>query len=78
MPSAADNVHTAGLSKGNQDSYTEPEPTVSEWIKSTIPTQTQVISYIASLFPFSRWITSYNLQWLAGDLVAGIVLAASL
>ncbi|GJN89717.1 hypothetical protein Rhopal_002704-T1 [Rhodotorula paludigena] len=29
-------------------------------------------SYVRSLFPFHRWILNYNLQWLAGDLIAGL------
>jgi sodium-independent sulfate anion transporter 11 len=77
MPLEVDNTHN-GLPLDKQVSYTELEPTISEWAKSITPTRAQVIDYVASLFPFSRWITYYNLQWLAGDLVAGMVLAASL
>jgi solute carrier family 26 (sodium-independent sulfate anion transporter), member 11 len=56
---------------GDYSSYNEAEPTISEWVKSVKPSGSQVVDYIVSLFPFSTWITSYNLQWLAGDLVAG-------
>ncbi|GAC94423.1 sulfate permease [Pseudozyma hubeiensis SY62] len=31
--------------------------------------------YFDSLFPFRRWIGSYNTQWLIGDLIAGITVA---
>jgi sodium-independent sulfate anion transporter 11 len=53
------------------EEYIEIEPTIAEWLKGIKPTGSQAVDYIASLFPFSRWIFSYNLQWLAGDLVAG-------
>ncbi|GAA5855608.1 hypothetical protein JCM8547_001614 [Rhodosporidiobolus lusitaniae] len=28
--------------------------------------------YVRSLFPFWNWILNYNLQWAAGDLIAGL------
>ncbi|GAA6031134.1 hypothetical protein JCM8097_004020 [Rhodosporidiobolus ruineniae] len=28
--------------------------------------------YIRSLFPFINWLPNYNLQWAAGDLIAGL------
>ncbi|BGP15200.1 Sulfate permease 2 [Rhodosporidiobolus nylandii] len=28
--------------------------------------------YVLSLFPFLNWIANYNLQWAAGDLIAGL------
>ncbi len=31
--------------------------------------------YFDSLFPFRKWIGSYNTQWLIGDLIAGITVA---
>ncbi|GHJ83974.1 hypothetical protein NliqN6_0376 [Naganishia liquefaciens] len=31
-----------------------------------------VITYVKSLFPFLQWLPRYNLQWLIGDLIAGI------
>jgi sodium-independent sulfate anion transporter 11 len=58
------------------DSYVEPEPHVGEWIKENIPTGRDVGHYLYSLFPFLHWITRYNLQWLIGDLVAGITVGA--
>lgn len=56
---------------GDYNSYNETEPTILEWIKSIKPSGSEIIDYVVSLFPFSTWITSYNLQWFAGDLVAG-------
>lgn len=52
-------------------SYTEPEPTSIEWIREITPTGQQVLDYIIGLFPFLKWISRYNVQWLIGDLVAG-------
>jgi sodium-independent sulfate anion transporter 11 len=54
------------------DDYNETEPTLKEWAIGLKPSGTDIVDYISSLFPFSRWITSYNFQWLAGDLVAGM------
>lgn len=52
--------------------YVEQDPTVGEWFRDAIPNGKQVIHYLSSLFPFSGWIFSYNMQWLLGDLIAGI------
>ncbi|WFD02300.1 hypothetical protein MOBT1_000982 [Malassezia obtusa] len=30
------------------------------------------LHYLEELFPFRRWILSYNLNWAAGDLISGI------
>jgi sodium-independent sulfate anion transporter 11 len=59
-----------------KSSYLEPEPTVSGWIKDQVPSQQGVIQYIADTFPCSKWICNYNLQWLMGDVVAGITVGA--
>ncbi|KAF5248512.1 hypothetical protein FANTH_5913 [Fusarium anthophilum] len=56
--------------------FYETEPTSSEWIKEQVPSKEEVIAYAASLFPFVSWISHYNMQWLAGDLVAGITIGA--
>ena len=58
-------------SVGSADTYVEQEPTSWEWISELIPTGRQVGLYFYHLFPFVHWIDRYNLQWLAGDLVAG-------
>ena len=53
------------------DSYIEQEPTAAEWLRDITPTGRTMLRYLRSLFPFTHWITRYNLQWFAGDLVAG-------
>ena len=53
------------------DTYVEEEPTSAEWIRETLPSGHALAVYARSLFPFTHWIGRYNLQWLAGDLVAG-------
>ncbi|CBQ72830.1 probable Sulfate permease [Sporisorium reilianum SRZ2] len=35
----------------------------------------KVADYFDSLFPFRKWIGSYNSQWLLGDIIAGITVA---
>lgn len=64
------------FSVGSADSYIEEEPHVGEWFKSVIPSGSQVGHYFYDLFPFLKWITRYNLQWLAGDMVAGVTIGA--
>ena len=56
---------------GTTEGYVEEDPSVAEWLKSALPTGRGVVDYLVSLFPFSQWIFSYNLQWLIGDLIAG-------
>ncbi|EPQ31389.1 uncharacterized protein PFL1_00724 [Pseudozyma flocculosa PF-1] len=34
-----------------------------------------LVDYFDSLFPIRHWLPSYNLQWLIGDLIAGITVA---
>lgn len=62
------------FSAGTEDTqaYLEPEPSSIEWIKEHTPTARQCLSYIINLFPFLSWIDRYNLQWLYGDLTAGM------
>lgn len=57
------------------DSYVEQEPTAREWLNDVIPTARELGEYAASLFPFVHWITRYNVQWLIGDLVAGMMVS---
>ena len=52
--------------------YVEQDPSVKVWFREVTPSRKQVVSYMSSLFPFSSWIFSYNLQWFLGDLIAGI------
>ncbi|CAO1623434.1 unnamed protein product [Parajaminaea phylloscopi] len=35
----------------------------------------RLAAYLDSLFPFTKWIGSYNLQWLVGDVIAGVTVA---
>lgn len=58
------------------DSYIEEEPTTVEWIKSITPSGRDILQYFINLFPFTHWILRYNVQWLIGDLVAGITVGA--
>ncbi|CEI64825.1 Sulfate permease 2 [Fusarium venenatum] len=64
------------LSSQNGGFFYESEPTSAEWVKEQIPSKEDLITYGVSLFPFSNWISHYNLQWFAGDLVAGITIGA--
>ncbi|KAF5582609.1 family sulfate permease [Fusarium pseudocircinatum] len=63
-------------SEQRHNSFYETEPTSSEWIKRQIPSKEEVVAYANSLFPFAAWISHYNMQWFAGDLVAGITIGA--
>ncbi|KAJ6183993.1 hypothetical protein N7519_005294 [Penicillium mononematosum] len=56
--------------------YYEDEPTVGDWLRGHMPTTPQVRRYFWGLFPFLHWIGYYNVQWLIGDLVAGITVGA--
>ncbi|KAF2442254.1 sulfate permease-like protein [Karstenula rhodostoma CBS 690.94] len=64
------------FSIGSADTYVEQEPTAWEWICDITPNGQSLKRYFISLFPFLRWITRYNTQWLIGDLVAGITVGA--
>ncbi|KAL8846157.1 MAG: hypothetical protein Q9221_008737 [Calogaya cf. arnoldii] len=59
-------------SVSSADTYVEQEPSTAEWIRSVIPTGQGMLHWAYNLFPFVHWIGRYNLQWLSGDLVAGI------
>ena len=78
-PTGRDEKLTRGestYSVASADSYTEDEPTAGEWIRSVAPSRKSVAQYFRDLFPFLRWIHRYNLQWLTGDLIAGITIGA--
>ncbi|KHN95334.1 sulfate permease [Metarhizium album ARSEF 1941] len=60
----------------SSDSFIEGAPTTSQWLHDQIPTRQQVGEFAKSLFPFLSWIGHYNLQWFAGDVVAGITIGA--
>lgn len=76
---ASDDKLTRGesmFSVASADSYTEDEPTAGDWIRSITPSGKDFLRYCHNLFPFTKWIHRYNLQWLIGDLVAGITIGA--
>ncbi|TVY22278.1 Sulfate permease [Lachnellula hyalina] len=64
------------FSSQTADTYVEEEPRSAEWIADVLPNGHDLVTYTRSLFPFTHWIGRYNLQWLAGDLVAGITIGA--
>lgn len=64
------------FSVASTDSYHEDEPTSSEWLRSVVPSGRSILQYFWDLFPFTKWILRYNLQWAMGDLVAGITIGA--
>ena len=41
-----------------------------------LPSPSEFGQYCLDLIPFTRWIHRYNLQWLIGDLIAGITVGA--
>lgn len=76
---AQDEALTRGESTYSQntgETYVEEEPRSIEFLHELVPTGREVGEYFHNLFPFTKWIHRYNLQWLAGDLVAGITVGA--
>lgn len=65
------------FSVSSADTYVEDEPSSKEWIRDNLPTGRDMRNYAASLFPFTHWITRYNMTWFMGDLVAGELLQCS-
>lgn len=51
----------------------EADPTVLGWLNDVVPSGPQLVQYFIRLFPFMKWINHYNVQWLIGDLIAGIL-----
>lgn len=62
-------VETARTTVG--DIYIEEDPSVSEWLRSLVPTANGGIAYVRDLFPSASWIRRYNRHWLLGDVIAG-------
>jgi len=74
-----DNPVTRGesvFSNHTADGFVEQQPSSAEWLDELIPSARDVVDYVKSLFPFLSWIGFYNLQWLLGDLVAGVTVGA--
>ncbi|CAL8575363.1 hypothetical protein XPA_001291 [Xanthoria parietina] len=59
-------------SVSSADTYVEHEPSTGEWVRSIVPSGRGLLLWAYNLFPFVHWIGRYNLQWMYGDLVAGI------
>ncbi|EER43331.1 sulfate permease [Histoplasma capsulatum var. duboisii H88] len=68
------------FSVGTSDTYAyvEQEPSSADWLRELVPTGQQVVQYFINLFPFLRWITRYNLQWLIGITVGAVVVPQSM
>lgn len=60
------------FSKSDVDEYIEEEPHTIEYLRDLVPSGAEVGRYFYNLLPFLRWIFKYNLQWLIGDLIAGM------
>ncbi|TIA88445.1 hypothetical protein E3P99_02608 [Wallemia hederae] len=58
------------------DPFVEPDPTVAEWFQEKLPDRHELGQYCLDLLPFLRWVHRYNVQWLIGDLIAGITVGA--
>ncbi|KAI1495833.1 sulfate permease [Biscogniauxia marginata] len=54
--------------------FTEETPTVKEWAVEHLPCRLDIVPYLTSFFPFTKWIGRYNLRWFTGDVIAGITL----
>ncbi|KAH6853393.1 sulfate transporter family-domain-containing protein [Chaetomium sp. MPI-CAGE-AT-0009] len=64
------------MSERTDHTFVEEPPLVADYLRSLIPSGQELYEYSLSLFPFLSWIGHYNLQWLIGDLVAGITIGA--
>ncbi|EEP81795.1 sulfate permease II [Uncinocarpus reesii 1704] len=64
------------FSTASGDTFVEQEPRSVEFLSECVPSGRQLLRFVVNLFPFLRWITRYNIQWLLGDLVAGITVGA--
>ncbi|EAA36099.1 sulfate permease [Neurospora crassa] len=64
------------VSNHTTSTFVEEPPHTVEFLREVIPSGRQLGDYALSLFPFTSWIGHYNLQWLLGDLVAGITIGA--
>lgn len=73
------NRQTASLEQVARDTinetYLEEDPSVAEWFRDLVPSSAGVAEYVRELFPSAQWIRRYNLHWLLGDVIAGMLLA---
>ncbi|KAI1491593.1 sulfate permease [Biscogniauxia mediterranea] len=56
------------------ESFIEKPPTVKEWAFECLPSRHDIVPYLTSFFPFTKWIGRYNLRWFTGDVIAGVTL----
>ncbi|OAQ81790.1 sulfate permease [Purpureocillium lilacinum] len=56
--------------------YIEERVATSEWIREQLPSPRGAAGYARSLFPCVAWLPHYNLQWLTGDVIAGLTVGA--
>ena len=52
--------------------YNEAEPTVSDWLRSLLPSRKGVLRYARSVFVFTQWLPRYSYGWIVGDCIAGL------
>ncbi|KAL2132023.1 hypothetical protein VTI74DRAFT_4307 [Chaetomium olivicolor] len=64
------------MSDRTDHTFVEDPPQVLDYLYDLVPSGRDLYKYLVSLFPFLSWIGHYNLQWLIGDLVAGITIGA--
>ncbi|KXX78741.1 Sulfate permease 2 [Madurella mycetomatis] len=69
-------LETPGASVLSTQTFVEEPPRVVDYFYDLVPSGHEIYDYLVSLFPFLSWIGYYNLQWLIGDLVAGITIGA--
>lgn len=58
-------------SVSSADTFLECEPTSWDYIQAITPNGRDIARWAYNLFPFTHWITHYNVPWLVGDLIAG-------
>lgn len=63
--------HLNPLDKSSESRH-EADPTVLGWLNDVVPSWRQSFQHLIRMFPFMNWIRHYNVQWLIGDLIAGI------
>lgn len=66
----------SAYSVSTAETYVEDEPHTTDYLRELIPSGHDVVNYFVDLFPFTKWILKYNVQWLIGDLIAGITIGA--
>lgn len=64
---------SGAVSVASVETYVEKEPSTKDWLREHAPSRSGFKAYIISLFPFWNWIFHYNLTWLLGDIIAGML-----